>query len=818
MAELLAPAGEYDSLRAAVLNGADAVYVGGKSFSARQFAGNFDDDEMIEAVRFCHAYNAKIYVTLNTLLHNSEIRDAVKYAAFLYSIGVDAVIIQDIGFLKALRDELPELEVHGSTQMTVHNLEGVNLLYGMGVKRVVLSRELSLKEIKYIKENTEAEIEVFVHGALCISFSGQCLFSSMLGGRSGNRGKCAQPCRMQYTLNEKGEKAYFLSPKDLASLDFIQDIADIGVDSLKIEGRMKKPEYVATVISSYRRALDGKSRPGDFEKVTQAFNRGGFTSGYFLGKEGNKMMSPERPKNWGTYLGKVVSSKGKFASIKLDKPLNVGDGVELFYKQKGAPVSSIRVKGSNVEGAKHGEVAEIYLEGAQKGDVVYKSLDINLIREAEESFKGKNILKAPLKASFRAVKGDKITLVLSTPGGESSKVLGDEPETAIKTPTSEEKVKESLSKTGDTPFYFEIIDIEMDRDIAVPVSKINSLRREAIDKLQDGLQNRRELKDVNFRLQDQKIEYLKDIQSRCGQRPLQGGLKGRNNPEKTVPKIAVTTGRADIAYACIDAGCDVVFFGGDNLRINRGSFEDVHEYSEGRAKVYPWIPEIVLEEHDKIKADIAKYRSFGIEGALCGNLGIYSLLRNEDFNVYLDKGFNIFNSIACSTFENSGCFLSTELNFKELKDLILKTPETTMVMVHGRIKLMVNRNCIIGSAMGHGREGCPRLCRDEINHITDRMGEKFLAATDWQCRSHIYNSKVICTIEHIREILSLNTDYLLLNFLDEKPEDAGLAVSAYKTGIEEGLNGNLNISDYGKELLEALHGNITKGHFYRGVE
>lgn len=792
MVELLAPAGEFESLRAAILNGANAVYVGGKAFSARQSADNFDDNEMVEAVRFCHSYNAKIYVTINTLMNNSEIQAGANYAAYLYSIGVDAILVQDIGFLKVLREQLPDMEVHGSTQMTVHNLEGVNLLYNMGVKRVVLSRELSIKEIKYIKENTKAEIEVFVHGAMCISFSGQCLFSSMLGGRSGNRGKCAQPCRMQYTINDKGEKAYFLSPKDLSTLDFIQDIIDIGVDSLKIEGRMKKPEYVATVISSYRRAIDGNRKPEDYEKVTQVFNRGGFTSGYFLGKQGKDMMSPERPKNWGTYLGLVLSSRGKFATIKLEKPLNVGDGVELFYKQTGAPVSSINVNGKKVVTANKGETAEIYLEGAQKGDVVYKSLDIKLVKEAEESYKGKNLLKTPLSGNFWAIKGSNITLNLQAPSGQYVEEIGDEPEIAMKTPTSEEKVRDSLSKTGDTPFYFEKLNIELDKDIVIPVSKINSLRREAIEALQDELQNKHELRNI--------------------------GISFNKNKSKTTPQMAVTTGRVEIAKASIDEGCDVVFFGGDRLRSNTGTFEEVVKYSNGRALVYPWISEVLIEEIDNVKNDMLKYKNIGINKALCGNLGMYNILRNEGFQVYLDKGINIFNSIACETLENIGCFLSPELNMQQLKDLISKTEKTTMVMIHGRIKLMVNRNCILGSGMGHGQEGCPTLCGNEINHITDRMGEKFLAATDWQCRSHIYNSKVHCTIEHIREILSLNTDYVLLNFLDESQEDAALAVRAYKIGLEDGVMGNFNMSGEGKTLLETLQGSVTKGHFYRGVE
>jgi U32 family peptidase len=790
MVELLAPAGDFESLKAAVLNGANAVYVGGKEFSARQYAGNFDREEMSEAVRFCHSYGVEVYVTMNTLLDNSELKGAVEYAAFLYETGVDAIIIQDIGFLKLLKENLPDFEIHGSTQMTAHNLDAVNLLYNMGLKRVVLSRELSLKEIQYIKENTEAELEVFVHGALCISFSGQCLFSSMIGGRSGNRGRCAQPCRMEYTL-EKDKKSHYLSPKDLSTLDFVEKLRDMGVDSLKIEGRMKKPEYVATVVSSYKRALNDERREGDVEKVTQAFNRGGFTSAFMLSKQGKDMMSYERPKNWGTYLGKVVSVKGKFASIRLERDLTLGDGVEVFYKNIGAPIGGIKVNNKDVQKAVKGQTAEVYLEGAKVGDIVYKNLDIELVREAEESYKGKDIKRVPISGKFRAGMGEKITLEVIHPSGVAASSIGDEPEEALKVATSREKILEALSKTKDTPFYFENLDIDIEGNIVVPVSKLNSLRREALENLLIKLQGKREKIGVNVNFKS----ATKDVK----------------------PKIAIQTGREDIAKACIDEGCEVVFFGGDNLRVNSGDIEEIKAYAGEKTKIYPWYSEIILEEYEKLKKIASNIYDSKTDYALCGNMGFYSYLKEIGFNVYLDKGFNIFNSAACETFESEASLLSQELNLKQLRDVISKTSSKTMVTVYGRTKLMVSRHCSIGSAKGHGKEGCPTLCENRIHQLKDRVGEFFPVITDFNCRSHTYNSKVICMIEHMKDIASLKTDYLVLNFIDEKPEDAKLVIRAYRDAIERAAEGDFSISDIGKELIERLKGNITKGHFYRGV-
>ncbi len=315
--ELLAPAGNYECLVAAVQNGADAVYLAGKSFGARSFADNFDSIELEKAVDYCHLRGVKVYVTVNTLVLDSEFDELREYLVFLSEIGVDAIIVQDFGVAEISKAIVPELPIHASTQMTVHNAEGVRFLEQYGIKRVVLSRELSLSDIAYIFENTNAELEVFGHGALCMCYSGQCLLSSIIGGRSGNRGKCAQPCRLPYSVNGKKNKHFVMSLKDLVSIEHLSDLAEIGVASLKIEGRMKGPAYVAAVVRVYRKYIDnpGVVSKQDYELLNMIFNRGGLTDGYLTEKHGKEMFALDKPDN--PYLkGSAAVEKDLLQSLK----------------------------------------------------------------------------------------------------------------------------------------------------------------------------------------------------------------------------------------------------------------------------------------------------------------------------------------------------------------------------------------------------------------------------------------------------------------------------------------------------------------------
>lgn len=785
MLELLAPAGDMESLKAAILNGADAVYLGGKEFSARQSAANFDRDELIQAVRFCHAYNVKVYVTLNTLLKNSEIKQALEYAAFLYSIGVDAIIIQDLGFLKLLREHLPDFEVHASTQMTAHNLDAVEMLYDLGVKRVVLARELSLKEIEYISKNTRAELEMFVHGALCISFSGQCLMSSIIGGRSGNRGRCAQPCRLEYRLHDK--KAYHLSPKDLSTLEFIDKIKDLGVYSLKIEGRMKRPEYVATVVSAYRAAIDGKLTKSHIEDVTQIFNRGGFTSAFMFKRQGSEMMSYKKPRNWGTYLGRVVNVKGDFIRVKLEAELNEGDGVEVFDKGIGVVVANMKKKGSIIKKASSGDEVEFYLKGAKTGDILYKTSDIELINRAKESFEGKEIKRIPIDAYIKVRKNEDIVLKIRDIYGDEVSILSNSPEIAISKPITIEKLKESLSKTKDTPYILTNLTAELDDDVIIPVSKINSLRREAIEKLLEKKQGKREEVKVNFILETMQKRNLK--------------------------KLVLVTGRQDIVEA-VHEYFDEVYFGGDKLRINNGNIKDL--INKG-IKANPWIPEIVLEEQDEIKNQLDDLKNIGVNSVLCGNMGIYRYLKSKQFEILLDRGFNIFNSESTKAIDNKGSLISLELNLKEMKDLVEHTHKETMAFVYGRIKMMVSRQCFIGSSKGQGRENCALICKNKIHYLKDRMNEEFLVVPDMYCRNHIYNSKVLCMLEDLRDVCETGVDSLIVYFLDESIDDAVNISKAFREAVDMLNNKEYKLTKNIDYVLKMLNAKITKGHYYRGV-
>lgn len=369
--ELLSPAGDMDCVRAAVQNGADAIYLGASSFNARASATNFTMDELKEVINYAHVRNVKVHLALNTLIKNNEFSEALSIAEKAYEFGVDAIIVQDLGLASVLINSFPKLDIHASTQMTTHNLGGVKFLEGLGVKRAVISRELSLREIEYICRNSNIEIEAFIHGALCISYSGQCLFSSMVGGRSANRGKCAQACRLPYKLLEDNtviDSGYLLSPRDLCGLDFLPSLIEAGVKSFKIEGRLKSPEYVATVTRIYRKYIDlyFSSNPyevniKDRKDLLQVFNRGNFSVGH-LDKEPNlNLVFKEKQNNMGIYIGNVSNydSKKGHVTLNLNDMLAVGDSITFENEPTKYRVSELMFQNNNIPFACDNEIITI---------------------------------------------------------------------------------------------------------------------------------------------------------------------------------------------------------------------------------------------------------------------------------------------------------------------------------------------------------------------------------------------------------------------------------------------------------------------------
>ena len=510
--ELLAPAGDEEALKAAIMAGANAVYMGGSRFGARAFAGNFEDDKLIDAVDYAHQMGVKIYITANTIIKDEEIGDFLNYIDFLYEIGVDAVILQDLGMIDIISKRIPDLELHASTQMTASTAQDVLFLKELGVSRVVLSRELSYDEISAIKAETKVEVEAFVHGALCVSYSGKCLFSSMNGMRSGNRGMCAQPCREPYkaTVENKPllDKEYVFSTKDLNTLDILEDLIDAGIDSLKIEGRMKRSEYVFAVTSAYRQAIDNvimKHEPSissldmnySAVELDKVFNRD-FTKGYIGQDKGSKIMNHKFQKYVGKPVAKVIEydRKSKRLILELLDTLTKGDGLNT-----GEFVGRILKKDAIVKSADKGEIIAIdSIKKFEPGFIVYKTFDKIFMDDV--SSRMSRIKKIPIKAFVEIRNNNYPSLILNDYKGNTGEYkLEEYTTTALNKPTTRESIIDQIQKMGDTPFFVDSIEVSVDESIFIPIKTLNLLRREAVSLLIESQSN------SNKRVVESKSEF-----------------------------------------------------------------------------------------------------------------------------------------------------------------------------------------------------------------------------------------------------------------------------------------------------------------------
>ena len=488
--ELLSPAGDFASLKAAIQAGCDAVYLGGKLFGARAFSNNFDNNELVEAIKYAHLYKVKVYVTVNTLVYEHEVNKFMEYIDFLYRNNVDALIIQDIGMMDLIRKTYPLLELHASTQMHIHNLEGVKLVESLGLKRAVLARETSINLIKEIKQNTNIELEIFIHGALCISYSGQCLFSSLIGNRSGNRGSCAGSCRQKYDLlinNKKvNDEQYLLSTKDLCSLENIGKLIDIGVDSLKIEGRMKSPNYVYLVTKLYREAIDSYLLTGqvkinldELTNLKKIFNRN-YTKGFLFDEL--DIVNSYRPNHLGIEIGRVIKSQNNYIDILLTDDLNINDGIRFIDNDIGFIVTKMFVNKKRVEHAKKGDIVSIYYQGKITKTNVVKTTDYLLNKEIEEKLKLKK--KIDIKGILEVYLNQPIKLTI-TDGNNEVVTTGSLVETAKTSPISYERIKEQLNKLGNTIYQFTNLEIKGDDNIFISIKELNDLRNKATKILND---------------------------------------------------------------------------------------------------------------------------------------------------------------------------------------------------------------------------------------------------------------------------------------------------------------------------------------------
>ena len=626
MLELLAPVGNIDCLKAAINAGCDAVYLAGRNFGARSFAGNFSSGELIEAIKICHLYGVKVYVTVNTLIYDTEVERFINYIDFLHRNNIDAVIMQDIGMIDLVRKTYPNLEVHASTQLHIHNQEGVKLCEELGIKRVVLARETPIELIEEIKKNTNIDIEIFTHGALCMSYSGQCLISALIGNRSGNRGTCAQSCRQAYSLEIDNkvveENKYLLSTKDLNTLDYLDKLIDIGVNSLKIEGRMKRTEYVYLVTSIYRRAIDNYKKYGktnitekEIEELKKIFNRE-FTRGFIFNEENNEFVNTYRPNHIGIKIGKVLEQKNNQVRIKLYNDLNINDGIRIIGENDTGCIITIMYKnGKKVDNAFKGDIISIPIKDKVNiNDIVVKTTDYKQLKDLNEKI---NIdKKINIKGKCTLKVGEPIKFYITDYNNEVELTSDYIVEEAKKSETTKDRIKEQLEKLGDTIYKFDILDIESDKNIFVPINKLNELRREVINIL-----NEKRLYKIEYKKEKYNISV--------------------DNYEKVNKKSCLISTYEE--YLKVKDNFDIIYVDNKELLIEE--------------KCILKLPR-VLEHLDNYNQKL-----------LVGELGSVYKYKNVD----TDFSLNVTNSYSVAFLHSIGVnkiTLSHELNYKQVKKLI----------------------------------------------------------------------------------------------------------------------------------------------------
>jgi putative protease len=849
-----------EALLAAVENGADAVYLGARAFSARGYASNFSEEELEKAIDYTHLRGVKIYVTVNTLLKEGEMESALMLLSRLREMGVDAIIIQDLGLISLSRKYLPDLPLHASTQMTLHNSEGVGFVKELGIERVVLSREVSLGDIKEIKERNTVEIEVFIHGALCISYSGQCLLSSLIGGRSGNRGYCAQPCRKKYRLYCDGKQiktsgSYLLSPKDLNTTSDLGAIIEAGIESFKIEGRMKRPEYVAGVVRIYRRLIDRylKNPAGysvseeEQEILTQLFNRG-FTSGYFFGNPRGKLMSRENPHNRGIPAGTVISydRRTKRLRVKLSNSLRLGDGImvenaETRPEDKGKIISSMYTEKGQLYSAGKGETIEIPFDSrAPSGSTVYRTHDKKLMDSLKkESESGALRQRIPVSLTAAITQGKPARLEVKD---SDSNVVTVESEylveNAEKHPTSRAQIEKQLTKLGNTLFEASELNVSMEGDIFIPVGQLNELRTKAISQL-ENLRilkwKRKPLENLQFSApKEKRVERMKETGTvKLEKTENTDGIKAQNLPEK--PLLSVSVYSLEGLEGALAGGADCVYFGEGLFRrpeaaekekhsdeeISRRDLDSIFESSvlktraAGR-KIYFNTPKIVKDSEMKNVGELlSRAEKFGADGVLVSNLGTFNLAKEKGTIFIADSPLNIYNGYTLSLLLEKRAkmaVLSPELTLEELKEVAPYGPAECIV--HGRLELMESEHCIAGGILGGGKQ-CSAPCSSGNFKLVDEKNYEFPLFMDYQCRTHLLNSRSLCMLEYIPELIRSGISSLRIETLGmEDPEEIRRITEKYRKAIDACYEPG----DGTEGKCEDLGKGFTTGHYFRGVQ
>ncbi len=728
--ELLAPAGDMASLKAAIASGANAIYLGGNAFSARAYAKNFNREELKEAVAYAHLRDVKIHVTCNILYKDEEYEQLLDYIDYLYTMDVDAILIQDIGLLKLVRQYYPDFEVHVSTQMSLTSLAAVRYFEKLGVTRVVLARETPLENIRYICENSPLEVEVFAHGAICVAYSGQCLMSSMIGKRSGNRGACAQPCRLPYTLKEDGqtlnkEPVYLISPRDLCTIDHMQDFIEAGVTSIKLEGRMKKPEYVAAIVKGYRKAIDHVyDQTPDYTKedvndMKQMFNRQ-YTHGYAFSDY--KLVDGDFPGNRGMPLGEVMgySKKHRTVRLHLTHELNQGDSILLTAIDAGRPVNKMYQRGKLVNQALPGEDVDIEFDTYCDHGEVRKTVSTKLIKSLDTLIHQPRSYRI-LDLELYAYEGAPLTLV-GRCDGLSVEASLEENIDHVK-PLTDERIKAQLGKLGSTVYKPGEIAIYRNEDVAIKVSSLNALRREVTEKMDQALMNvQRSGKTLTLPA------------------PIMQPYEKR---------MIITVHTLAQLEALMDHYEYLYYYYDEHIEDALALFAKHHHV----AGVY--LPRILYDQEIN---DLQKHLQ-DVSRVIVNDYGSFDLFKKRD--VILGPGMNIFNHYSANSFDQSA-IISYECDASALETM-KQVAHEMILPVYGYIENMVLEHCVVSQYYHHKKIPHCNKCRGHTYELFDRKQVGFKVFTDAYCRNHILHNMPLYIRHHQRYPFSA-----FVMFYDEK--------------------------------------------------
>lgn len=779
--ELLAPVGSYESFMGAINEGADAIYIGGSKFSARANCEKFSDEEFQHIIDYAHEYGVKVYTAFNTLIKQSELKEAFLYGLKLYNMGVDALIVQDPGLIHMFT-RFKECEVHASTQLSIHNLEGAKYFQDNGVTRVVVARELSIEDIKAISK--EVETEGFIHGAICVSYSGQCTMSGLISERSGNRGRCAQPCRMDYSLMDTSGKEYksgfLMSSKDLMTINILPRLLkETKIKSLKIEGRLKRGEYVVNTVRSYkdmiRKIEKGEKIKDSFiqtkrDDLLRVFNREGFTNGYMLGYEGEKFLSVNNPKNQGVYLGEILGD----GSIILKNEVSLGDGISSY--DDGCILTKILYKNEKITVGKPNMKVKLFPNKFSKGDKIFKTNDQRFERELRESFKGEYKNKNYLKARFEFEPYKPMVLEIYN-DEESVKVFGDVVETPINSPLSEERIISQLKKGSVGSFAIGDVELTYSEGY-VNVSKINEIRRNALNEFRDKVINKYH-KNLDFKFEE------------------------HFSPQ--VDKKPALDEKYLIYVSTQDQFDEVYENGFRDIAISPFMYNRKLDFDKILSKedinLYIKFPTIIKEyEMDTILKVFEKFKNH-TKGILTSNAGILRKFKDSSYEIVGDVKLNVFNDIATRFYKEIDLFtISVELCKKEIEELSRSTDRNLCMFVYGKPDVMVSEYCPIGTFVGKRSldNTCSRPCTRNDFYLKDRVNNKLLLKTEINCKIHTYKEEPIDLISEIPEVMDAGVNVFILDFIDETREQTRRILS------------NL--------LKKHSFKNAFKGNYYKPVE